>query len=83
MAWQPNKSNGSGSNGSGNNDQRPDNVYKFEPKARRSGPKGEWPISASFLGLCAAFLIMGAIMMVTPQFARGAVFPFVVAGWVI
>jgi Zn-dependent protease len=77
MGWQPKKPNGTGSNGSGN---RPDNIYKFEPRRRQ---KGEWPISASFLGLCAAFLIMGGIMMFMPQFARGAVFPFVVAGWVI
>lgn len=76
MGWMPNRSNGSGSNGPG----RPDNIYKFEPRRRQ---RGEWPISSSFLGLVAAFVIMGGIMMFMPQFARGAVFPFVVAGWVI
>jgi Zn-dependent protease len=81
MGWQPNKPNGTGSNGSGNGSgERPDNVYKFQPRKR---PKGEWPISASFMGLCTAFIIMGGIMMFMPQYARGAVFPFVVAGWVI
>ncbi len=81
MGWLPNKPNGSGSNGAGGGSgDRPDNIYKFEPRRR---PQGEWPVSSSFLGLVAAFLIMGGIMMLMPQYARGAVFPFVVAGWVI
>jgi Zn-dependent protease len=84
MAWLPNKDNRNGSNGSGNNGSgngRDNNVYNFPPKRPRQ--QQEWPISPSFLGLVAAFLIVGAIMYATPQFARGAVFPFVVAGWLI
>jgi Zn-dependent protease len=76
MAWLPNKNN---SNGSG---QGPDgNVYKLPPRPKR--PQQEWPISPSFLGLVTAFLLVGGIMYMTPQLARGAVFPFVLAGWLI
>jgi Zn-dependent protease len=76
MAWQPKHDN---RNGSGNGGD--DNVYKFPNRPK--GPQQDWPISSSFLGLAAAFLIVGAVMYVTPQFARGAVFPFILAGWLI
>jgi Zn-dependent protease len=75
MAWQPDKNN---SNGSGNGQ---DNVYKLPP--RRPQPQKDWPISPSFLGLAAAFLIVGGIMLTMPNLARGAVFPFVLAGFLI
>ncbi len=74
MAW-PNKDNGSG--------DKPGNVYEFKPKLKQRRPQGEWPISPSFLGLSCAFVLMAGIMLFTPQFARGAVFPMVVAGWLI
>jgi Zn-dependent protease len=61
-------------------DQPPDNVHRLPPRRR---PQAEWPISASFLGLTFATLLMAAIMIMTPQYARGAVFPFVVGGWLI
>lgn len=75
MAWQPDRDH---RNGAGNGGDR--NIYQF-PKRQR--PQQDWPISSSFLGLAAAFLVVGAIMYMTPQFARGAVFPFVLAGWLI
>ncbi len=88
MAWQPNKdkTNGTGAHGPNgpngqDSNQEPNNVYQLPP--RRPQPPKEWPISPSFLGLSAAFLLVGAIMLFMPQYARGAVFPFVVAGWII
>jgi len=40
-------------------------------------------ISGSFLALVAASLSLAAIMVKLPEFGRFAVFPFVVAGWLI
>ena len=74
MAW-PNSNNGGG--------DKPGNVYEFKPKLKQRRPQGEWPVSPSFLGLSCAFVLMAGIMLFTPQFARGAVFPMVVAGWLI
>jgi Zn-dependent protease len=89
MAWQPNKdktngtngTGGHGPNGGGSGGDGPNNVYQLPP--RRPQPAKEWPVSPSFLGLSAAFVLVGAIMLFMPQYARGAVFPFVVAGWLI
>jgi Zn-dependent protease len=87
MAWQPNKDKTNGSGGHGPDDpgsdpnQGQNNVYKLPP--RRPQPAKDWPISPSFLGLAFAFVLVGAIMLTMPQYARGAVFPFVVAGWIL
>jgi Zn-dependent protease len=77
MGWLPNKDSGDkkASNGSGG-----DNVYRLPPRQR---PQQDWPISGSFLGLCFAFLMLAGIMLFAPQYARGAVFPFVLGGWLI
>jgi cobaltochelatase CobT len=40
-------------------------------------------ISGSFLALVAALLSLAVIMVMLPEFGRFAVFPFVVAGWLI
>jgi Zn-dependent protease len=61
--------------------ERDDNVFRLPP--RRRPPAGEWPISASFLGLSVATLMLAGIMIFMPQYARGAVFPFVVGAWII
>jgi Zn-dependent protease len=59
---------------SGGNNARP-----AKPRQRSA----DWPVSGSFLGMSAAFALVGAIMLLLPQYAKGAVFPFVVCGWLI
>jgi Zn-dependent protease len=59
---------------------RSDNVHRLQPRRR---PPTEWPVSASFLGLTFATLMLAGIMVFFPQYARAAVFPFIVGGWLI
>jgi Zn-dependent protease len=42
-----------------------------------------WTMSGSFLGLVAALLGLAVVIVALPQYARLAVFPFVLAGWLI
>jgi cobaltochelatase CobT len=43
----------------------------------------EWSISGLFLGLIAMVLALAVVMAMLPAYARLAVFPFVLAGWLI
>jgi Zn-dependent protease len=60
-----------------------DNNGNLRQGGGRQKPPAEWPVSGSFLGIMFSFVLIGAIMLFQPQYAKGAVFPFVVAGWLI
>jgi len=53
------------------------------PPGQRSVVGTRWMISPTFLGMLAAFVGLGAVMVAVPILARVAVFPFVVLGWLI
>jgi Zn-dependent protease len=64
--------------------QRDQNSTDPAPQNRlRPKPPGDWPVSGSFLGILFSFVLVGGIMLLQPQYAKGAVFPFIVAGWLI
>jgi Zn-dependent protease len=52
-----------------------------EPDRRDSGTG--WTVSPSFLALIAVLLGLAVLMVARPDFSRWAVFPFVLAGWVV
>src|SRR5215467_277450 len=53
----------------------------LRPRSRQ--PSTKLTISGSFLALVGALLSLAAIMVMLPEVGRFAVFPFVVAGWLI
>jgi len=53
-----------------------------EPDRRERTTTG-WTVSASFLVLIAVLLGLAVLMVARPDFSRWAVFPFVLAGWVV
>src|SRR5262245_57395895 len=49
----------------------------------RRSPLSGWPVSATFLALVAALLVLAGAMMAVPDYTRWLVFPFVLVGWLI
>src|SRR5262245_57534097 len=49
---------------------------------RRDSGTG-WTVSPTFLALIAVVLGLAVLMVARPDFSRWAVFPFVLAGWVV
>jgi len=67
-------------------DAEPPGVFRSArgPARNQIDPSStKWPISGSFLGLVAAMVGLAAFMVVRPEFARLAVFAFVLVGWLI
>jgi Zn-dependent protease len=73
MVWKRDDGNKAPNDGTRGGNMRPQ---------RQQGP-AEWPVSGSFLGIFTSFVLVGAIMLLQPQYAKGAVFPFIVCGWLI
>ncbi len=54
-----------------------------DKSAASRGPSSSAPVSATFLALVAALAVLAGGMMALPHYARWAVFPLVLVGWLI
>jgi Zn-dependent protease len=57
-------------------------IQRNELAVRRS-PSGGAPVSATFVGLVVAMAALAGVMVALPEYAPWAVFPLVLAGWLI